>query len=300
VTSARSRFRISSRSIAASALALLAACSAADKTPPVATIQVRANKTRVALGSPLQLTYEFDVAQGASIPGDFHVFVHVVSPDGQQLWTDDHDPAVPTSQWKPGQKIEYTRTRFVPVVPCLCEATIVAGLYKDSERLPLQAASPADRDSTSREYKVGTLTLLPSSENIFTFYKSGWHPDEFAPDDPARSWKWTQKSAALSFKNPKTDVNLLLDYDARPDVFNGTPQQVTVLVGDQPVATFAADSISPTLKTIPITAAQLGTADMVDLRIDVDKTFVPARLPAGGKDVRELGLRIYHVFVESR
>ncbi len=32
----------------------------------------------------------------------------------------------------------------------------------------------------------------------------------------------------------------------------------------------------------------------------VDRTFVPANLAAGGKDVRELGLRVYHAFLEVR
>ena len=39
---------------------------------------------------------------------------------------------------------------------------------------------------------------------------------------------------------------------------------------------------------------------MTDIHIDLDKTFVPAKLPAGGRDIRELGIRVYHVFVEER
>jgi hypothetical protein len=39
---------------------------------------------------------------------------------------------------------------------------------------------------------------------------------------------------------------------------------------------------------------------MAELRVEVDRTFVPAKLPAGGRDVRELGLRVYNVFVETR
>jgi hypothetical protein len=35
--------------------------------------------------------------------------------------------------------------------------------------------------------------------------------------------------------------------------------------------------------------------------LDVDRTFVPSKLAAnGGKDVRELGIRVYHAFVEAR
>ena len=45
--------------------------------------------------------------------------------------------------------------------------------------------------------------------------------------------------------------------------------------------------------TFPVTAAQLGTADMAELIIDVDRTFTP-----GGTDPRELGIRVFHAFIE--
>jgi hypothetical protein len=83
-------------------------------------------------------------------------------------------------------------------------------------------------------------------------------------------------------------------------LFGDGPQRVTIAIGDQTVATFAASSLTPTLVRVPITAAQLGAVDMTDIRIELDKTFVPAKLPAGGRDSRELGMRVYHVFVEER
>lgn len=282
-------------------LAVAPACSGGDQAPPVATVSLTPNRTRLPLGSPVELTYRFDVAPGAAITGDYRVFVQVKNPDGQTLlWQDDHDPPVPTSQWKPGQKIEYTRTRFVPVVPFLGEATVELGLYKENERLPLQGANPADRESTARSYKVAALQFLPTSENIFIIYKTGWHPDEFSPEDPALSWKWAQKSAVFSVRNPKSDVTLYFEFDARPDLFPVKPQQVTIRAGEQVITTFAADSTAPKLLRIPVTAAQLGTAEMTDFRVDTDQTFVPAKLPAGGRDTRELGIRVYHVFVEGR
>jgi hypothetical protein len=45
----------------------------------------------------------------------------------------------------------------------------------------------------------------------------------------------------------------------------------------------------------PVTAAQFGPADMSELVIDVDKTF-----SAGGGDPRELGIRVFHAFVEPK
>jgi hypothetical protein len=282
------------------ALVTTVACSTGDPEPPVATVSLQTSRSRLPLGSPVDLTYRFDVSPNATITGDYRVFVHVKSATGDKLWDDDHTPPTPTSQWKPGQKIEYTRTRFVPVVPYLGEARIEVGLHRENERLPMQGSDPADRESTDRSYKVGTVEFLPTSDSVFVIYKTGWHPDEFAPDNPALSWKWTQKTGVFSVRNPKADVTLFLEYDARPDLFTDKPQQVTISAGDQVVKTFAADATSPILLRIPVTAAQLGTADMTDFKVDVDRPFVPAKLPAGGKDTRELGIRVYHVFVEAR
>ena len=43
----------------------------------------------------------------------------------------------------------------------------------------------------------------------------------------------------------------------------------------------------------------MGSGEMVELQISVDKTFVPA-LAAGtnSKDPRELGVRVFHAFVQ--
>ena len=178
--------------------------------------------------------------------------------------------------------------------------TTAIGRWMD-ERLPLMGATtPTDREISSRSYKVATMQLLSPSENVFLIFKNGWHPDEYAPEDPARSWKWMQKSAVISARNPKADVTAYIEYDARPDLFPGAPQQVTVRVGDQVLSTFKAEAVSPTILRIPVTAGQLGTAEMVDFHLDVDQTFVPAKLPSGGRDIRELGIRVYHFFVEPK
>jgi len=277
------------------------ACSKNDKTPAVAVVTFAANKTRVPLGSPVELTYQFTVAPDAKINGDYRVFVHVVDPDGNVLqWNDDHDPPIPTSKWQPGQKVQYTRTEFVPVFPYVGEVSVEIGLHKDKDRLPLQGPNPSDHSATSRSYKVATLQLLPEAENIFLNKHSGWNASEYAAENPALDWQWTQKTAVLTFRNPRKDAWLYLDYDARIDLFADHPQQVTVYSGDQVVTTLTADSGARKLEKIPITAAQFGSSEQSEIRLVVDRTFVPAKLPAGGKDVRELGIRVYHAFVEVR
>jgi hypothetical protein len=296
-----------SRSAGAIALAVVAgvgaSCSKNDEAPPVASVSLTTNNGKVALGSPVEITYRFQVAPGARIDGDYRVFVHVNRDDGTTIWNDDHElpPAHATSTWQPGQVIEYTRTKFIPAFSYVGQATIELGLYRDNLRLPLSGPDPADRQSLERSYKVATLELLPRSENVQVIKLNGWHKIEYATDDAGIGWQWMQKQATLSFRNnPRRDVLFYLEFDGRADLFEAKPQTVTVHAGNEVVATFTVPQLGTHLKKIPITAAQLGTGEMAEIRIDVDQTFVPARLPGGSKDQRELGIRVYNAFIEPR
>jgi hypothetical protein len=287
--------------ICAALAAIASACSSRDTAEPVATIGVTPSRTSAPIGSPVDFTYRFEVAPGAAIDGDYRVFVHVLDADERVLWMDDHDPSVPTSEWAPGQPNEYIRTRFVPSSASVGDVTIVAGLYDDDGRLPLQGPDEASRDGNSRAYRVAGLQLLPETENIFVIYKNGWHPEEFSEETPeGLSWTWTQRSAVLSVLNPRADATFYLQYDSRPDVFADAPQTVTVYAGDQLIDTFTVNHVGPRLLRMPIPAAALGTGEMAEIRLEVDRTFVPASLPAGGKDDRELGIRVYQAFLERR
>jgi len=262
-----------------------------EPVPCVATAAVAMPRDRAAIGSPLKLTYRFDVAQNVSIPQDHLVFVHVLDDQGESLWGDDHQPPEPTSKWKSGQKLEYTRTVFVPNYPYIGPAHIRIGLYEPAsgQRLPL-----CGTEASQREYEVAKFQLLPQSENIFLIYKEGWHPSEVAADNPTVEWQWTKKTATISFRNPKKEATFYLEFDARIDQFSPA-QQVTVRSGDQVIGTFAADSRDRKLVSFPVAAAQFGMGDMSEITLDVDKTFTP-----GGTDNRELGIRVFHAFVEPK
>lgn len=274
---------------------LLAGCGSKDDAPPVAAVSLTVNKAAAPLGSPIDMTYRFEVAPGMTFDGNYRVFMHLLDSDGVNRWSDDHDPPTKTSEWRPGQVVEYTRTSFIPVVPYLGEATIRVGLYRadaPDTRAPLSGPEPE-----GRSYKVATLRVLPQSENIFIVLRSGAHPAEFAPENPAREWFWTSREYVASFKNPRKDATLYLEFDGRPDLFD-QPQMVNVYLGSQSVASFAADSVNPVLRRIPLRADQLGSVDMAELRIGVDRSFVPAAMPGVGQDSRELGIRIYRLFVD--
>jgi hypothetical protein len=265
-----------------------------DAGPPVAVPTLTVSQARAALGSPVEVTYQFVVAPGAQFAGDYRVFVHFVDPDGELMWTDDHYPPVPTSTWRPGQTVKYSRTVFIPIYPYVGEATVKIGLYseKDQRRLPLAAP-----DGGQLSYQVATLTLLPQTDNVFLIYRDGWHAAEVSPENVAVEWQWTKKEATLAFRNPKRDATFYLHLDGQPRGL-AVPQVVTIRVGDQVVGTFTLASTDESVRRVPLPAAVLGNGDMVELKIGVAPTFVPAQLPGGQPgDSRELGVRVFHAFV---
>jgi hypothetical protein len=257
---------------------------------------VKLNHGKAPLGSPVDITYRFEVAKNTPPFGqDYTVLVHFVDADEEMMWTDDHRPPVPTTQWKPGQIVEYKRTVFIPVYPYLGEAIIQMGLYstKDSRRLPLSG-----NDTGQHAYKVGSLQLLPANENIFLVYKEGWHQTEVAADNAAVEWQWTKGAATLTFRNPKRDCTFYLHAD-NPGTAWSEPQTVQLLLNGKLVDRFTLAPREEHIERTTLNGGDLGTADMAELRIQVDKTYVPALLPsANSRDPRELGIRVFHAFVE--
>lgn len=278
------------------AVTLCACGEPEDTAPPIGTIQVSLDRATVALGSLVEVTYRFTMAPGAPSLGPRRVFAHFLGADDQMMWTDDHDPPVPTAEWKAGQTIEYTRSMFIPTHPSVGAATIVAGLYTpgSNERLKLSNADRGDRS-----YTVVTFELLPQSGNIAVVYRDGWHSTEVVAEGAGRAeWQWTKKEATVAFRNPRRDVALVLQLD-NPALGPNAAQQVSVQIGGQVIATIPVGSAPAQVVKYPITAAQLGASDMVEIRFTVDKTFVPALdAPMNSGDSRELGVRVFHVLIQ--
>ena len=92
---------------------------------------------------------------------------------------------------------------------------------------------------------------------------------------------------------------LFFDADS-PEELHGT-QQVRIVLGGQAVEQFAMEPDTRDLKKIKLPGALMGDADLSELQIFVDPTFVPMTVTAGAsKDPRELGIRVFHAYVDPR
>jgi len=268
----------------------------ADTASPAGSMSVTLSRPRVALGSPVEMTYSFTLAADAAPLGLRKVFVHFLDANDELMWTDDHEPPTPTNAWKAGQTVQYTRTMFVGRYPYVGAAKVVAGLYAPdtNDRVKL-----ANEDRGDRSYTVADFELLPQTENIFLIYKDGWHPAEVVADRERRvEWQWTKKEATVAFRNPKRDVTLYLQAD-NPMTSPQAARQIEVRIGDQLIGVAAITPEAATVQKLLVTAAQMGVGDMVELRLVADTTLVPAlEAGSGNADARELGVRVFHAFVQ--
>jgi hypothetical protein len=242
------------------------------------------------------MTYRFRVATDVP-PGNHRVFVHVVDADEELLWTDDHESEPPVGQWKAGQTVEYNRTMFAPIERYTGPVKVLIGVYDVSTKQRLRLSNTERRDQ-DKSYQVAEFELLPQTENVYLIFKDGWHSAEFAPDNPKIEWQWTRKAATLAFRNPRRESTLYLQLD-NPSRAASAATEVEVRVGDQLIATVPVGPDDSAVRKITLTTAQLGPADMTELRLVANRTFVPA-LESGAKtvDTRELGVRVFHAFVQ--
>jgi hypothetical protein len=273
-----------------------AACSrAADTAAPVATPTVTLNKTAPAIGSPVDMTYRFAVAGDApSFDEEYWVFAHFLDSDGELMWTDDHEPTTPVRQWKPGATIEYSRTMFIPKFPYVGPTRVQIGLFSPTtgERLPLSGQTEGQR-----AYDVATFDMRLDTDSYLVVFKDGWHQTELSPDGNGQQWQWSMGRATLAFRNPRRDARFYLQVDQ--PVTGIDPQRVELRIGDAVIDSFTLNAGGSDLRRVAIPAAQLGGGETVELTLSVDKTFVPALVPAlKNGDPRNLGIRVFGAFVE--
>ena len=223
----------------------------------------RINHDRAPAGSPIEITYKFVVADDAKFPEDYRVFAHVVDTDEERMWDDDHNPPKPTSQWKPGETVEYTRTIFVPVFPYVGDATFQVGLHslKDQRRLALAA-----EDVGQRAYKVAHVPAAAADRKPVHHLEGRLASGGSRAGQRTVEWQWTKKEATLAFKNPKKDAVLYLELDSPSADLHGA-QVVQVMMGGQVVEQFTLAPTDRSCARSSCRPAQMGTADMAELQI---------------------------------
>ena len=263
----------------------------------IAAVSVRALQSVVSLGGPLELSIRFDVSDTLEpIDHDYWVMVHFLDTDGDLMWEADHQPVTPTTEWLPGQRVEYIHRLYVPMYPYIGNAVVAVGLYSTTTGTRLNLVA---EDLGQRAYHGTVVAVRPQSVGNRLLYDDGWHDIE---GDPRvnQHWRWTTDRATLLFRNPRSDAVLFLALDGRPDLFD-TPQRAAIRLGDETVQEIVIDSIVPRFHEVSLTADQFGDDETLRMEFVIDRTFVPSEAPGNSSiDQRRLGIRVSYAFLESR
>lgn len=280
--------------VAALVTVSLSACRQTETAPALVTPAVTLARDSVAVGSPIQMTYRFQVAPDATFDDDYWVFVHFVDTDRELMWTDDHQPPTPTRQWKPGSTIEYSRTIFIPKFPYVGETRVEVGLFSQTTG----ARVPMDGDNEGqRSYRVATLNLETQRDNLFVVFRDGWQEAEASPEGLGVEWQWSKKTGVLAFRNPMRDVVFFLQLD-QPIAMVGA-QHVDVRLGDSVIDSFDLQPGQRELRQVKIPKEQFGDDETGQITVEAGKTFVPATIPElNNSDVRELGVRVFRAYLQ--
>jgi hypothetical protein len=276
-------------------IAVLLGCGEADDAPVSATAWLTLDRLEVPFDGPLKMAYGFMVMEGAPVLEEgYRVFVHFRNLDGELLWEDDHELPVPVDQWVPGKTVNYTRTIFLPRLPYLGTVDVEMGVFSPvtGERLRL-----ATRGSSvsGRAYRLATFDIRAQTNPAE--FSDGWHGLEGGRGISSEEWRWSTSQTLLTFVNPEADAVLYLDIDQ--PVALSFPQQVEVHVGEILVDEFDLPA-GRVLREIDLRREVLGDAFTAEVRIAVDRVFVPREIEGlGSNDTRSLGVRVFHAVLLS-
>lgn len=288
------------RQSAVSVLLLLGGLSCGARSEPVAAIDLELERSAAPQGAFVAAELSLTLLPAfAPLDRDYRVFVHFLDPDGRLLWADDHDPPVPSSDWRRGQTLSYGRRLAIPADAYVGEATIAVGLYHPplGERLPL-----AGEHLGQLSYRGGRLTIEAAAARNLLTYEHGWYDQEFEQSGGSGArWRWTAETAVLSFPNPYSDAVLQLLLDGRPDLAPGGRQAVDVLVDGESLDRIVLASRDRQFMDVMLPAARLGGGRTARIEIRVQPTFVPSAAAGSASiDDRRLGVRVHHAFVNVR
>ncbi len=281
------------RNIFVSILLFALGTLACNRQKPTIIPRLQINKKSAEMGTPVEITYSFSTKKDyVALNKNWTVFVHFLDPKRVRRFQDDHEPPKPTAEWRAGGNYNYTRTVFVPRNIPAGEYRVVTGIYfpGKGERLVLEA-----NEFEHRSYDMGTLLIeIPPQEPVLQ-YTQGWYDPESDPNDVGTQWRWTKKDAVLKVRNPNSDALLYLKADGVPERFP-EPQKLTVSIGDYVVDVLSVSTNQQMIKKYSVPKDKLGDARMLEVKLSLDKSFVPAS-DHTSKDTRELGVRVFQLYL---
>ncbi len=224
--------------------------------------------------------------------------VHFLDADEEQLWTDDHDPggadvavearARPSST--PGRcSFRFSRTwdRRPSTWGCT-RAAMGAGIRC------------AARRRGSDRTRSGRWNWCPDRRTPSSSTRTAGTTRRWRGTTPPSSGNGPSRQATLSFRNPKRDATFYLHLDGRPDLL-ASRCRCRCAWGNRRLTRSRSTPGRRSSGRSPSPRRSSAKPTSVDVTIEVSQTFVPSLVPAAqSNDARELGVRVFHAYIEPK
>ncbi len=242
-----------------------------------------------------KMSYSFELNEKfTELKKNYKVFVHFWRiKNKEMLFQDDHFPEMKISDWKKGEKLEYTRDIYIPKF--LDEYDIDFEGYEEI-RLSVGLYNIENNDDKILLFDK-VLNIQSASLNAPEIvYDEGWHQSEtdFNSKNPTiGEWRWTSGKSVCIIENPGKEV--VLKIKGRVSEHNMEDQKIRFFINENLLDEFVPEK-KDFEKNYIIPAEKLGTNDELRLIIEVDKIFVPGKLDKTISDDRELGIQIFSIY----
>lgn len=247
------------------------------------------DKLFIKMDYAYELTNEFK-----EIKEDLVLFVHFWRKKTKEMIVqDDHALPQPTSSWKKGDKISYSRTLFIPRF-----FNEYAFDYKKEEIVRLTIGLTNTRNPEEKTILLQKDLTVESATDIAPaiFHDMGWYQPEIdtkAENPGETNWRWTTQKAVCIIENPHKNYDLRINGGVSK---NHIPDQTVIIKINDTVLDQFIPETAKFNKIYTLTPEMLGEQDEFQLTIETDKTFIPSQVSPGSTDERELGMQIYFLY----
>jgi len=164
----------------------------------------------------------------------------------------------------------------------------VAGLYDSDSKYRL-----SHQGNETVAPVVAELTVEPREIAAVPVPVEGWYPMASQGDEP---FHWTRGRAAVLFRNPASAAILHLSAQSVVNLAGGS-QTIVVRVEGHVVDRFEITHQDRFTRRYRLSPDILGDEAQIRVALEVFPTFVPAQVTPGSPDDRELGIRVFTLFL---
>ncbi len=235
-------------------------------------------------GSYLDLRVIFEPQENfipTSVP--LSVSFHLKSGGGETVMIEDHQPPIPSTEWRAGYPMKYRKIVHVDERVPYSKIIMMLGLY-DPQKPGVEHYVLSKDDEAVKKAEAASIYV----EKVESFqYKEGFYATEF-DGGTKESWRWMGKQGRIMMKTPQHPGFVHIKGSTMLECFDRPPTLTWRVCGDSEGSkAFDNDKITADMFIMP----ECLKGEEIEIILETDAVFSPFEC-RGGSDDRRLGMML--------